>query len=110
MRSVLLIFLSLFLFFSACSNSLSPNELEVGTTDFRISLPEETHVNTWVENSYQTKVKTLLDKVMPAGTHAFPQKMVNKNGEPLPYGLYTLHIKTDTYSNSISFVYNSNFQ
>ncbi|WP_142454353.1 hypothetical protein [Gracilimonas mengyeensis] len=92
------------LLLQACSNSVSTKE-DPGTTHLRITLPEDGHVHAWVENAYQTKVKTVVNRYLQKGPYSFAIKMEDKKGKPLPYGIYTYHVKTDTLSHAGTLVY-----
>lgn len=89
----------------SCSNSVGPSVEDEGTIQYAYNLPEESHVKIWVENSYQTTVKNLVDKFQPAGIHAQRIEMRDKNNNPLPEGLYTIYIDTDHYSMSRVLIY-----
>lgn len=106
MKSVL--FASLALLLAACSNSLATESIEIPTTNLNFSIPNETHVSLWIENAYQTKVRTLVDERLPPGSHTIELEMIDDNGNHLPYGLYVYYIQTDDYSHSNIFFYPKN--
>jgi hypothetical protein len=103
MRSVISILLA-FLLLASCSNSLHPDE-DFSTTIIQYALSEDTHVKLWLENSYSTKVKTLVDKFQQQGNYVVPLKMIDEDNAPLPFGLYTYYIETDKYSTSGVVIY-----
>jgi|AntRauTorcE11897_2_1112592.scaffolds.fasta_scaffold00003_84 hypothetical protein len=93
MRSALLLLL-LFLF-TACSNSLSTSDSKnhTATTNISFTVPEYSHVKLWIENSYQTKIITLVNDSLQMGTHTAPWGAVDSQGKPVPYGLYSYHLR-----------------
>lgn len=93
------LYLPLVLLMIACSNSLS-TESNPGTMTINFDLPEDTHVKLWIENSYHTDVKTLLNKNMPQGIHSVAWDTKDDNGDLVPSGLYIYHIKTDEIHSS----------
>lgn len=102
MRSVIPILLAFLL--AGCSNSFTPDE-DFSTTVIRYNLPEDTHVKVWLENSYSTKVKTLVDEFQQEGSYSVQLEMTDEDNTPLPSGLYTYYIKTEKLSASKVFVY-----
>lgn len=90
MRSVL--FLLLLFLLTACSNSLSTEE-DPPTTQISFALPEDSHVKLWVENSYQTKIITLVNDSLQMGSYRALWNGVDSEGKPVPYGLYSYHLK-----------------
>lgn len=97
------LFFSVFLL-ASCSSPISTEENPL-TANLSVAIPEAGHVHVWIENAYQTKVKTLANKYLPAGTHVFPLEMKNKNGTPLPFGIYTYHIKAKNFNVSRTLMY-----
>lgn len=100
------LFISVFFLFS-CSSPVSTKE-DSRTTMISFALPERGHVHVWVENAYQTKVKTLVNKLLPAGTHNLTLEMIDNKGNPLPYGVYSYYIKTEDHSLSRSLLFYAN--
>ena len=78
-----------------CSNPVETNNQAPRSTQIHFTLPNDTHVEVWVENSYETRVKTLMDKDAQAGPYILTFKMVDEDGNTLPEGLYRYCIKTD---------------
>lgn len=89
------ILVMLLLLASACSSPVSTSDKEPVTTQIHYTLTKDTHVEIWLENSYETRVKTLLDKYAQAGSYNVTFKMVDKNGNKLSPGLYRYCINTD---------------
>lgn len=98
--STILIILFSGLIAAGCSNSLDVWEGEPVSTNIGYNLLDETHVKLWVENSYKTTIVTLVDDVQPAGNYQVTFVAVDSDGNNLPEGVYTYHIKTDEHSQS----------
>ena len=90
----------LFLSLAGCSNFAGPTSGDIPTTHFGFQLSEPAHVRVWVENNYQTEVVSALDELRQAGSHSVMIEMKDADGKRLPYGLYTIFIKTDSFASS----------
>lgn len=95
----------LLLLAAGCSNSLQPDTVPPQTKAIRFALPDTSHVKLWIENAYQTRVRTLVDKVKQPGSYTVNFHMVDEKGNALSYGLYTYHISTDSLSVTRTFIY-----
>jgi hypothetical protein len=78
-----------------CSNSVGPEDDVIPSTTISFSLVETSHVDLWIENAYQTKVLTLVDEEREAGNYEVSFDMIDSNGNRLPDGIYTYHLKVD---------------
>lgn len=94
--SICLLFLSL----AGCSNFAGPTSGDIPSTNIGFQLSEPAHVRVWVENNYQTEVVSVLDELRQAGSHSVMIEMKDAAGKRLPYGLYTIFIKTDLFASS----------
>ncbi|HBQ59094.1 MAG TPA: hypothetical protein DD671_05570 [Balneolaceae bacterium] len=103
MKTVFPILLALIL--AGCSNSLTPELENVGTTNIAFALSEDSLVKLWVENSYQSTVKVLVDEFKAEGVYNVQLEMIDGNGDPLPEGLYTYFLETEQHSTSRAFLY-----
>ncbi len=57
-------------------------------TEFSISLSSETNVSLTIYNVVGQKVRTLVDEVLPAGSHVIIWNGTNDRGDPLSSGVY----------------------
>ncbi len=89
---------------SGCSSPVDSGSDLIPTTNISFSLPEPAHVNLWVENVYQTTVKTLVDEHRDAGNYTVTLEMADSNGNRLPDGLYTYHLTAGDQSISRTFI------
>ncbi len=103
MRSVL--FLLLLFLLAACSNSIPTNEDPLGTTQIAFTLKEDSYVKLWIENSYQTKIITLVNDSLQMGAHSAPWNGVDGEGKPVPFGLYSYHLKIGDRLFTRAFIY-----
>jgi flagellar hook assembly protein FlgD len=93
-------FLLIFSLFWGCSNTVGTEKDTISSTTISFSLEESSHVKLWIENAYQTRVITIIDEERDAGLHSVSFKMVDSKGNSLPNGLYTYHLKSDSFSTS----------
>lgn len=90
----LLILIVLGTLLTSCSSPAGSMDLSLpGTIGYGFSLDQTTHVLIWIENSYQTKVKTLMEDTLQVGIYSVNFKPVDDQGKPLPYGFYTIYEK-----------------
>jgi flagellar hook assembly protein FlgD len=57
-------------------------------TQFSVELISETHVNLAVYNVAGQKVRTLVDGLLPAGSHTITWDSTNERGEAVSGGIY----------------------
>jgi flagellar hook assembly protein FlgD len=57
-------------------------------TQFSLDLMDETHVSFVIYNVAGQKVRTLVNQVMPAGSHTLTWDGTNENGQTLTSGVY----------------------
>lgn len=91
------------LFLAGCSNTMGSEGSDPHPTDIIYTVHVTGHVHLWVENSYKTKVATLVDEIKTPGNHRATFDAVDAGGNNLSEGIYTYHIKTEWYSQSRSF-------
>ncbi len=103
-----LLYLSLFLITASCSSPVSTDYEVIGTTNINFKIPEDSHVKIWLENSYHTKLKTLMDEELPKGTYSIPLHMEDENDNKYPEGIYNLYLKTKDFSYSKTMLYAPN--
>lgn len=92
-----LLFLSLIW---GCSNSVGPENDVIPSTTISFEIVETSHVKLWIENSYQTRVITLVDEELDAGIYTFSINVIDSKGNRLPNGLYTYYLESNSYSTS----------
>lgn len=99
-KAVTFSLLLIFFLILGCSNSLGPENDVIPSTTISFAIGETSHVKLWIENSYQTRVITLVDEVRDAGTHTVSFDMIDSKDNRLPNGLYIYHLETDFFSTS----------
>jgi flagellar hook assembly protein FlgD len=57
-------------------------------TQFSVGLISETHVNLVIYNVAGQKVRTLVDGLLPAGSHTITWDSTNDRGEAISGGIY----------------------
>jgi methionine-rich copper-binding protein CopC len=75
-------------------NPFNPN------TRVKFSLPELSNVNLTVFNILGQKVKTLVNKQLPAGSYTAAWDGTDSDGKALATGIYLYRLKADNYSAS----------
>ena len=91
----LLLFLLVILSFG-CNSSI----LDDPSVTIRYQLPEESHVNISIENSYKTLIATIVDEVQSAGVH-----QVNFNSTDLAEGIYFYTIEMNGTASNYYYKY-----
>lgn len=76
-----------------------PNPFNPETT-ILYSLPKTTLVNLTIYNLVVQEVKTLVDKIQPAGSKSVVWDGKNNHGEYLPSGIYVFRILTEDFIQS----------
>ncbi len=104
-KAILFTIMLLLGYLSGCSNPVGPEDDAIWYTKISFVIDEPSHVELWVENAYQTKVKSLVDEKREAGSYGIEFKMVDSDGNRLPDGIYTYHLITDYDSVARSFVF-----
>lgn len=107
MNSIQPILASLVLGFllGSCSNATSAGD-DIISAQIHFELPEDSHVELWLENNYHTRVKTLVDEQLNQGSHSVQLVMTDENGSPLPEGVYKYTLKAEELGlNQSRFIY-----
>lgn len=68
------------------------------TTVIPFDLPEAVHVKLAVYDMLGRRLVTLVDGVMPAGSHTATWEATNANGQAVPSGMYLYRLETDQES------------
>ena len=76
------------------SNSLDSGEDVPVKHKLGFQIEKSTHVHIWVENTYHTRVKTILDEEREPGVYQEPLGS-DSDGNRLPKGMYTYYLETE---------------
>jgi hypothetical protein len=87
-------------FHTGCSSPVSTGPGEIVTVHIGFSIQSQSRVYVSIENSYQTRIRILVDEVLLPGNYRIRVDMTDEKGNPLPEGLYNLTISTNEYSDS----------
>ena len=85
-----------FAFFGCQTTTLEP--LEPGLEQISFSIPTDGHVILYVQNSYNTPVKFLIDGNLTAGQYTVSWDLTDNRGEIVLEGLYFWVLKSDAFT------------
>lgn len=88
----------LVLLLAGCSNTLDTGGDDPYSTEITYLVQGKGDVHLWIENSYKTKVATLVDEEKTPGWHSAKFDAVDASGNNLPEGIYTYRFETENQS------------
>jgi hypothetical protein len=87
MHKIIILFFFTILLTACDSNILDPSS---GYTSWEITLNYDTHYKVVIENNYNVKVRTLVDKLLIAGRWTIYWDHTSDDGVQVPEGIYII--------------------